>query len=467
MRRGVQKTVAVGHQTKTCSFGVAQYPHATQSRHNHAAQNGATARERTQTQRPHDPSPPHPQERERLDNNVLHKARSRRELLQTSFAKGTSFVLPSQSKSNVPHTNAGEACTPLPGIPSARCPEPRRAGCGAGGSGAGGSGRVRFVESYKGGESCASTSAVVYNNGDRESRTLMAQEHHLLQRRLHHHNFKKSASARNLAGTDGMAGVSSPSTYLGGGGGSGDDGSLGEGHVVVTTSVEVYSRDKEGSLTLSAGHKTDGPAASAGPCTQAEVYFGGGSGSTTTGREGSPDGTPARVGQDGDSPCPGRSGSASLDCTNVGDRGEGQGEAPRSGEGQQLASSGTRVYSIDQGSATISAIGLTEGSAAAAAAEAGEEEAAAVVAKEPAERENISSSATVPRTSVGGTPCRPGVEDDVVVGRKGRPPESTTTGLDWYKCTQLSAEASRAVGGVAAVGRRVGFQGSTSMAGCA
>ncbi|CBJ48583.1 hypothetical protein Esi_0039_0019 [Ectocarpus siliculosus] len=146
------------------------------------------------------------QERERLDNNVLHKARSRRELLQTSFAKGTSFVLPSQSKSNFPHTNTGEACTPLPGIPSARCPEPRRAGCGAGGSGAGGNGRAHFVESCKGGESCATNSAVVYNSGDRESRTLVAQEHHLLQRRLHHHNFKKSASARNLAGTDGMAG---------------------------------------------------------------------------------------------------------------------------------------------------------------------------------------------------------------------------------------------------------------------
>ncbi|CAM9388486.1 unnamed protein product [Ectocarpus sp. 12 AP-2014] len=146
------------------------------------------------------------QERERLDNNILHKVRSRRELLQTSFAKGTSVVLPSQSKSNFPQTNAGKACTPLPGIPWTRCPEPRRADCGAGGSGAGGNGRVRFVESCKGGESVASNSAVVYNSGDRESRTLVAQEHHVRQRRLHHQNFKKSASARNLAGTDGMAG---------------------------------------------------------------------------------------------------------------------------------------------------------------------------------------------------------------------------------------------------------------------
>ncbi|CAM9410347.1 unnamed protein product [Ectocarpus sp. 13 AM-2016] len=146
------------------------------------------------------------QERQRLHNNVLHEARSRRELLQTSFAKGNNFVLPSQSKSNFHQTNAGGACTPLTGIQSARCPEPRRAGCGARGSGAGGIGRLRFVESCRGGESCASNSAVVYNSGDRESRALVAQEHHLRQRRLHHQNLKKSASARNLAGTDGVAG---------------------------------------------------------------------------------------------------------------------------------------------------------------------------------------------------------------------------------------------------------------------
>ncbi|CAB1119919.1 unnamed protein product [Ectocarpus sp. CCAP 1310/34] len=408
------------------------------------------------------------QERERLDNNVLHKARSRRELLQTSLAKGTSFVLPSQSKSNCPQTNAAEACTPLPGFPSARYPEPRRAGGGAGGSGAGGNGRVRFVESCKDGESCASNSAIVYNKGDRESRTLVAQEHHLRQRRLHHQNFKKSASARKLAETDGMAGASSPSPYLGGGGGRGNDGSVGEGHVVVTTSVGGYSRDKEGSLVLSAGRMTDGPAPSAVSCTQAEVDFSGGSGSTTTGRQGSTDDKFARVGQDGDSPCPERLGSASLDCTNVGGRGEGQGEAPRSGEGQHLASRGNGVYSIDQGSTTISAMGLTEWSAtAAAAAAAAAAEAAAVVAKEPTERENNSSSATEPRTPVEGTPCRPDVEDDVVAGQKGRQPESTTTGLDWYKCTQLSVEASRAIGGVAAADRRVESRGSNSTAGCA
>ncbi|CAM9308464.1 unnamed protein product [Ectocarpus fasciculatus] len=142
------------------------------------------------------------QERERLDNNVLHKARSRRELLKTSFTKGSSFVLPSQSKSSFSHTNAGEACTPLPAFSSTRCPEPRQAGCGAGSSGAGENGGV---ETCKGGESCASNSAIVYNSSDRDFRNLLAQEHRLLQRRHHHHNFKKSASSRNLAGTDGVA----------------------------------------------------------------------------------------------------------------------------------------------------------------------------------------------------------------------------------------------------------------------
>ena len=73
---------------------------------------------------------------------------------------------------------------------------------------------------------------------------LLSQEaHRLAQRRRHHHNFKRSASNRNLEGTDGMVGPISPP----GRGERGPDGGGGGNHdaavapVSVTASVKVYS----------------------------------------------------------------------------------------------------------------------------------------------------------------------------------------------------------------------------------
>jgi len=149
-----------------------------------------------------------------------------------AFPQDAGFVLPSQQRSRrsgrKPNINADDAPS-LPEIaPSDRSSEPGPTD--GGGSGGG----VRFEELQN---------AVAH------------EEHHLLLRRLHHHNFKKSASARNLMGTDGMLGLGSPSSSgrEGGNGGSGAiaaaAAAASAAPVSITASVEVFAGGRLGVLS--------------------------------------------------------------------------------------------------------------------------------------------------------------------------------------------------------------------------
>lgn len=78
------------------------------------------------------------------------------------------------------------------------------------------------------------------------------EHHHLVQRRCHHHDFKRSASTRNLEGTDGMVGPPrSPSGNRGHGPGGGGNGDAGVVPVSLPANVKVYSGGNIGTCTAS------------------------------------------------------------------------------------------------------------------------------------------------------------------------------------------------------------------------
>lgn len=198
------------------------------------------------------------QERERLRDTTLQEANRRRQILKTrALAASVGFLLPSRSSLKL-NANDGTASLTVSFSEPELVTTSRLSSRNLGGS----TTKVGLEtgqasgNNVSGGATTINSAAADALRGSEAHNLLEREEQRLLQRRGHHHNFKKSASARNLAGTCGMSGTGSSSPRLGGGeengcdgGGGGDIHGAGLGEstagtvapVTVTASVRVYS----------------------------------------------------------------------------------------------------------------------------------------------------------------------------------------------------------------------------------
>lgn len=378
------------------------------------------------------------QERERLDEAVLKKAK-RRELRKN---RSVGLLLPSQSKTNLSSSFGNNAS------PSVRFSEPEpepepepatMADCGAscggvnGGATSSSGGNTNFDENglRNRDELCSnnnnSAETAITNSSDEAQSRLARDEHHLLQRRRHHHNFKKSASSRNLAGTDGMDEPDSSSLLLSqreehdGGGGA---------PVSVTTSVDVYSGGSVRSSSLSGRAAVNVPAEL--PLDDACGSRSGGGRRSSRGKSVSFEPGISNSNTATGSPCSRNakqriSSSSSARLSSDGGDVRGDGEMSRGGNGSEHLSS---TLNGDCSTTTVSTTATTAA-------------AAAVAVEATAEDEKVSATATT-QPSVGGTRYPTDVGDGVSAGGKGGATESlgTTTAGDWYGHSKLSAAAS-------------------------
>lgn len=284
-----------------------------------------------------------------------------------------------------------------------------------------------------------SAATVIANSS--EARNLLAhEEHHLMQRRRHHHNFKKSASSRNLAGTDGMIEsdlssfpLSRPNEH-----GSGGD-AVAVAPVSVSPSVDMYSGGRVRSSSLPGGGCANVPAAALLWDHEAQVEppldgAGGSSGSRYPKSRGK------RVSFEGDviinsnnaegSPCSPKtqkhatSRNRSSSNSPPSDDGGGAGGHAEAGEDGREHFPPTTL-SGDCSTTTVSATVTTAAIPAVAVGESAEEE---------------EGSAAVPRTSVGGTPYPADVVVSSVRGNGGSTESSgaTTSAGNWYTHSKLS-----------------------------
>eukprot|EP00903_Cladosiphon_okamuranus_P020045 g18412.t1 len=229
------------------------------------------------------------QERKRIDEAVLQNVRMR-ELRKKKRALALTVHSLSPSSWRHPAPSSTEpvyapAFAPSP-TPSVRFAEPELASadhhnnCGTNNKNARASAEsgqtgtagtcCRSGSGSSGGVSGDGASAfATFASSPEVQKLLWQDEHHLMQRRRHHHNFKRSASARNLEGTDGMICLSgSPPGSRGCGlglAGNDDECAL---PVSVTASVMVYSGGNMEACTTSSLPLSGKSAASAFPAAE-------------------------------------------------------------------------------------------------------------------------------------------------------------------------------------------------------
>lgn len=220
------------------------------------------------------------QERERLSDAALQETDRRRQIRENrAFAAGVGFLLPSRSSLKLSNTGGAAPMT----VPFSE-PEPsttstsgtRHSGgtilkVGVVRGGGGGEFNVRVSDTKASGSSAGADKRSEAHN------LLAREENHLLQRRGHHHDFKRSASAKNLAGTSGVSGKASSLLRLGdadGSGrggvdfddardtGSGDNAAASVAPATVTTSMRLYSTGGVVGSPSVAGGETSGVFAS-------------------------------------------------------------------------------------------------------------------------------------------------------------------------------------------------------------